>query len=104
MIDEKNKNLSDNDHQPNTDGSLRAEPGQVTGQRTEDEEDTSTIDAEPAEAIDSARGVLLIDRPPRPGTIELKGPPGMAVSVAGNEWYTRIVIRLPIHQDGAGTP
>jgi len=104
MIDEKNKNLSDNDHQPSTEGSLRAEPGQVTGQRTKDEEDTPTIDAERAEDLGSGPGVLLMDRLPRPGTIELKGPPGMAVIVAGNEWCTKIVIRLPIHQDGERTP
>ncbi len=104
MIDEKNETECDKEQQPSTEASLRAEPGQVTGQRTEDEENTSTIDAEPAESVGSVRGVLLRDRSPRPGTIEIKGPPGMAVSVGGNEWCTKIVIRLPIDQDGAWTP
>ncbi|MBL9099447.1 MAG: hypothetical protein JNL82_00735 [Myxococcales bacterium] len=41
---------------------------------------------------EDASGVLLIDRPVKPGTLELKGPPGMAVQVVGDQWSTKIVL------------
>jgi hypothetical protein len=108
MNDEKNKKLSDSERQPSTTELHRVEPGQVTSQRTDDEQDKTTSDNEQAprakEAAGSDGGVLLRDRPPRPGTIELKGPPGMAVSVGGDEWCTKIVLHLLANDEGACTP
>jgi len=108
MNDKKSKNPSDNEHQPSTTEPHRVEPGQVTSQRTVDEQGTTTSENEQTsrakEATESDVGVLLRDRPPRPGTIELKGPPGMAVSVGGDEWCTKIVLHLPVNDEGACTP
>jgi hypothetical protein len=47
---------------------------------------------------------MLVDRPPKPGTIELKGPPGLAVSVGGDEWCTKIVLHLPVREEGVCRP
>jgi len=81
MNDEKNETTSDKDVQPSA---LAAGHGQ------------------PDQAGDV--GVLLVDRAPRPGTIEIKGPPGMAVSVAGDERCTKIVLHLVIREEGEWTP
>ena len=77
MNDEKNKNLSDSEQQPSTKERHRVEPGQVSSQRTHDEEDKTTSENErPPSAVGAVggdSGVLLRDRPPRPGTIEVMG-------------------------------
>jgi hypothetical protein len=78
MNDKKNETTSDKDEQPSALGVGHGQPGQA--------------------------GVLLVDRAPRPGTIEIKGPPGMAVSVGGDERCTKIVLHLGIHEEGGWTP
>jgi len=105
MNDEKNKKLSDSEQQPSTKERHRVEPGQVPSQRTHDGEDKTTSENErPPRAVGADPGVLLRDRPPRPGTIELKGPPGLAVSVGGDEWCTKIVLHLLVDDEGACRP
>lgn len=53
------------------------------------------------EAVGKADGVLVVDRLPKRGTIEVKGPPGMAVSVGGDERCTKIVLHLPVPEERA---
>ena len=104
MNDEKSKNLSDNEQQPSTTEPHRVEPGQVPSQLTHDEEDkTASENERPPSAVEGHTGVLLRDRPPRPGTIELKGPPGLGVSVGGDEWCTKIVLHFLVSDEGACT-
>jgi hypothetical protein len=87
MNDEKNTTTSANEKQSRVEEDLRAEPGELANQRAERD-----------------RGIMLVDRPPKPGTIELKGPPGLAVSVGGDEWCTKIVLHLPDREEGACRP
>ena len=94
MNDEENKTKSANDGQPSADEAVRAEPGEVPNERPPAPQDLGGSDA----------GVMLVDRPRRRGTIELKGPPGMAVSVGGDEGCTKIVLHLPFDEEGAWTP
>ena len=87
MNDEKNTTTSANEKQSMVEEDLRAEPGELANQSAERD-----------------RGIMLVDRPPKPGTIELKGPPGLAVSVGGDEWCTKIVLHLPVREEGACRP
>lgn len=71
----------------------------------DDNEQQSRVEAiHSEEAVGKADGVLLMDRPPKRGTIEVKGPPGMAVVVGGDEWCTKIVLHLPLNDEGAWKP
>lgn len=94
MNDEESKTKSADDGQPRADEAVRAEPGEVPNESPPASQDLGGSDA----------GVMLVDRPPRRGTIELKGPRGMAVSVSGDEWCTKIVLHLPFDEEGACTP
>ena len=94
MNNQEDKKNSAEEEQPRGDEGVHAEPGEASNENPPATKEPGGIDAE----------VVLMDRPPRSGRIEIKGPPGMAVSVAGNEWFTKIVIRLPIHDEGAWTP
>ena len=85
MNDEKNTTTSANEKQTRVEEDLRAEPGELANQRVENNAERD-------------RGIMLVDRPPKPGTIELKGPPGLAVSVGGDEWCTKIVLHLPVRE------
>ena len=70
-----------------------------------DSEQQSRVEAiRSEEAVRNDGGVLLMDRPPKRGTIEVKGPPGMAVSVGGDERCTKIVLHLPVNEEGAWKP
>lgn len=91
MNDEKNTTTSANEKQTRVEEDLRAEPGELANQRVKD-------------GAERDRGIMLVDRPPRPGTIELKGPPGLAVSVGGDEWCTKIVLHLPDREEGGCRP
>ena len=81
MNDEKSETTNDKDKQPSALAAGHGQPGQA-----------------------GDLGGLLVDRQPRPGTIEIKGPPGMAVSVGGDERCTKIVLHLVIHEEGGWTP
>lgn len=94
MNDQEDKKKSENEQQPSADEAVRAEPGEVS-----DESPPATTEPDGIDA-----GVMLVDRPPRRGTIELKGPPGMAVSLSGDEWCTKIVIHLAVGDLGEWTP
>jgi hypothetical protein len=94
MNDEKNKTTSANEKQPGGEEDLRAEPGEIGTQADQRSRDGAERD----------RGIMLVDRPPKPGTIELKGPPGLAVSVGGDEWCTKIALHLPIGEERACRP
>lgn len=91
MNDEKNTTTSANEKQSRDEEGLRAEPGELA-------------DPQVKNGAERDRGIMLVDRPPRPGTIELKGPPGLAVSVGGDEWCTKIVLHLPAREEGACRP
>ncbi len=105
MNDEKNKKPSDNQHQPKDAQAVRAEQVGDPNQRRNGREDPETdASRESKEGGESGAGVMLMDRPPRPGTIELRGPPGMAVSVGGDERCTKIVLHLRVDEEGAWTP
>lgn len=41
---------------------------------------------------EDAAGILLVERPRRPGTLEIQGPPGMSVRVVEDQWSTKIVL------------
>jgi hypothetical protein len=41
---------------------------------------------------EDASGEQRSDRPLKPGRLELRGPPGMAVLVSGDRWSTKIVV------------
>ncbi len=57
---------------------------------------TQPIDREPSPPRpDEDAKVLVVDRPPHPGTIEIKGPPGLSVSLTTDVGFTRVVLHLP---------
>ena len=97
MNGKKSKKPSDNEHQPRNQEAERAQ--QVGDPKTDESRELST-----EEGAERGAGVMLVDRPPRPGTIELRGPPGMAVSVGGDGLCTKIVIHLAVDEEGAWTP
>lgn len=94
MNDEKNTTTSADKQQARAEEVLHAEPGELSAQADQRVKDGAERD----------RGIMLVDRPPRLGTIELRGPPGLAVSVGGDEWCTKIVLHLPVREEGACTP
>ena len=94
MNDQEDRKKSANEEQPRADEAVRAEPGEVPNENPPATKDLGGSDA----------GVMLVDRPPRRGTIEIKGPPGMAVGVGGDEWCTKIVLHLPFNDEGGCTP
>jgi hypothetical protein len=107
MNDEKNKKPSDTPHQPKDPQAVRAQQVGDPNQRRNRQEDPETDESRELsskEGGESRAGVMLVDRPPRPGTIELRGPPGMAVSVGGDERSTKIVLHLRVDEEGAWTP
>ena len=107
MNDEKNKKPSDNQHQPKDPEAVRAQQVGDPNQRRSGQEDPKTgasRELRTEEGGESGAGVMRVDRPPRPGTIELRGPPGMAVSVGGDGLCTKIVLHLAVDEEGAWTP
>ena len=94
MNDQEDKTKNANEKQSRADEAVRAEPGEVSTERPPATKAPGGSDA----------GVMLVDRPPRRGTIEIKGPPGMAVGLGGDEWCTRIVIHIPFAEEGGWTP
>ena len=94
MNDQEDKKKSASEEQSRAEEAVRAEPGEVPNEGPPATTEPDGIDA----------GVMLVDRPPRRGTIELKGPPGMAVSLSGDERCTKIVIHLAGGELGGWTP
>jgi len=99
MNDEKSKRPKDQE-------AVRAQQVGDPNQRRKEQEAPKTDASRDLskQGDESGAGVMLMDRPPRPGTIELRGPPGMAVSVGGDGVCTKIVIHLAVDEEGAWTP
>lgn len=94
MNDERDDKQSANDQQPRAEDVVRAEPGQHPNPEAPEAKEVSGREA----------GEIVLKRLLWRSTIEFKGPPGMAVSVGGDEWCTKIVIRLPLAEWGSWTP
>lgn len=94
MNNEKDEKKSASEKQPGGEEVVRAEPGRHPNPEAAGAKEAGGNDAE----------VIVLERPLRPVRLELKGPPGMAVSVSGDERCTKIVLRLPMDEGGGWTP
>ncbi len=91
---DKNDKKSAKDQQPRAEEVVRAEPGQHPNPEVPEAKEVSGRDA----------GEIVLERLRWRTTLEIKGPPGMAVSVSGDEWCTKIAMRLPMAEWRSWTP